>query len=239
MTLRRGRLAAAIAGAVVVLSAVVGCAGSTPQQTVGLTETQAEQLAVARFRNYDAGVRAVSITVPNSAVGRLTLSGWFDFTNTVGYASLSSDESTGLVWWSADTIATDEMQTETATFPLPTSGWQSGTLDPSATTLSNTLSILANLGSDRPENPQLLQQSDAQRLRADTVDGTKVTVFVGPTSDGASATSAPVDERPTYWLDATGTMLRFQNPLPGGGLATIDFTDATGTITIPTTVPGS
>ena len=133
-----------------------------PEPTpTALTGEQSERLAIARFRNFDAGVRTVDAELP-SASGDIRLEGFFDFATGVGYAAVTVDDvASGLVWWTHDTIAIRSASVEGLPLPLPEDGWESGALDPSSTTLANSVALIASLGSDRPENPQLLAQSDA------------------------------------------------------------------------------
>lgn len=227
-----------------------GCASSTPgaedPQVTGLTTEQAERLAVARFRNFDAGVREVTVTVAGDDTGEIVVAGWYDYATHTGYGSATAaGADAGLIWWSADTIATREGATgeEIAPLPLPDDGWQSGALDPSSTNLANSLALVTNLGSDRPENPQLLAQSDAAFLKKDTIDGTAVEVFIGPSAEGTAESTAAADltTRARYWVDSTGTLLKFESPLGDGSTgatATIEL-GTTSDVDLPTTVPGT
>jgi len=244
-----------LAGALLVGITVAGCATAAPgadePQVTGLTTEQAERLAVTRFRNFDAGVREVKVTVEGSDTGEISVDGWYDYASHTGYGSATSaGADAGLIWWSADTIATREGATgeDTAPLPLPEDGWLSGALDPSSTNLANALALVTNLGSDRPENPQLLAQSDAAFLEKDTIDGTAVEVFIGPSADGAAGSTqaeptaaADLTTRARYWVDSTGTLLRFEAPLGDGSTgatATVELGE-TADVELPTTVPGT
>ena len=163
-----------------------------------------------------------------------------------GYAAVNNEDgSLGLVWWSESTIATREQPVDDATLPIPVDGWASGPLDPANSSFTNILSVIGALGSDRPENPLLLRQSDAAWLRSDTIGDLAVDVFAGPSSatgDGQpGATAEPGDPQtaPRYWLDDTGLMHRVELRLGGSSAwTTVDFGSADG-VTIPTEAPGS
>lgn len=236
---RRGAVALVAAAVALALTA---CSPATPAATPPapqpLTEEQAERLAVVRFRNFDAGLRAIDIRIPSTEVGELRVTGWFDYAAGVGYAAASSDAgSLGLVWWNTSTIATREMPVEDAPLPLPADGWLAGELDPAASDLATVLTIVGSLAADRPENPQLLRQSDAAWLRADELAGIDVDVFAGP-SGSDEPTGAGLDERTRYWVDAGGLLHRFEARLADDRWTLIDFAEGGG-VELPTAVPGS
>ena len=194
-----------------------------PEPTpTALTGEQSERLAIARFRNFDAGVRAIEARIPSTS-GDLIVSGWFDYANVAGYAGVTVDEvPSGLVWWNHDLVATRDVPVDEAPLPRPEDGWVSAGLDPSSTPLANALALVASLGADRPENPQLLAQSDAAWIRADEIGGTAVDVFLGPSGDAATSAPLPETQRARYWIDATGLLLRFEFPQASDWLV-IDF----------------
>jgi len=182
---------------------LAGC-GSVPEPHP-LSEQQAELLAVVRFTNYDDHVVTVRGQVP-SAAGALQLDGRVDFRRSVGYASLrtvggSGYGSTGVLQWSRRTLAFLAGPPVVAD-PPPGGSWQVRKVQGGE--LDTALVLLLGLGSDRPDNAQLLRQSDARWLRRDTVDGSPVDVFEGPHQPGRARTEGP---RLRYWVD-TGARLR-------------------------------
>jgi hypothetical protein len=220
--------------------AMAGCAGepTAPQPSAqvegsGLTSAQAERLAVTRFRNFDAGTRAVSFIVPQTEAGEIRVTGWFDFERGVGYGAIAGG---GTVWWNPATVAIRDTPSTEAVIPLPADGWVSYPLDPQANPLATALALVGSLGADRPENPQLLAQSDAVWLRSDTVGGTPVDIFAGPSGDGA-ATPTASGERARYWVDDTGTLLFFEAPI-GDEWMTVTFSES-GSVSLPTVSPGA
>ena len=231
----------ALGAGVAALLLLAGCTPTAPaeESPQALTSEQSERLAVTRFRNFDAGVRTVDAQLP-SASGDIRLEGFFDFATGVGYAAVTVDDvASGLVWWTHETIAIRSAAVEGLPLPLPDDGWESGALDPSSTTLANSVALISSLGSDRPENPQLLAQSDAAWLRADTVGEVDVDVFAGPSADSVATSSSDLSTRAVYWVDDTGLLLRFESPLtPPPAQLTVDFGTADA-IELPTTVPGA
>lgn len=238
---RRGAAVLALVLALGIPATLTACAPTAEVAEVAetprpLSGTEAERLAAVRFRNFDAGTRPIDVRIPGTEAGELRLTGWFDYETKAGYAAASTDEgSAGLVWWNESTIAVREAPVEEAPLPLPADGWESGPLDPSSTSMAAVLALLGGLGSDRPENPQLLLQSDAAWLRADEVAGTEVDVFAGPSDAGADATD--VDERPRFWVDERGVLLRFEARLGGAPDWTVTDLGDSIDVTVPAEVP--
>ena len=106
--------------------------------------------------------------------------------------------------------------------------WVSHPLDAASSRLDALLITLGGLGSDRPDNPVLLQQAGAMWLRTDTVDGTPVTVFAAPPSDKPldGTTKVTADTSPLrLWVDAVALLRRAEVRL-GSDWVTADFPDA-------------
>ncbi|SMQ58030.1 hypothetical protein SAMN06295943_0103 [Agreia sp. VKM Ac-1783] len=224
---------------------VAGCAPSdgpdapTSSQAAGsaLSTEQAQRLAIFRFNNFDSGVRAVTFSIPGQQP--VQFSGWVDYAAGAGYgfASTTVDGAadTGLLRFTPQTLGYQPTTLDKAPLPVPADGWQESDLDPSATSLSNVVAVLLSLGNDRPDNPQLLQQTDALWLRSDDVDGVAVDVFASPTSD-TPATAAPSNAAPTirYWIDETGHLMKAEIPVSGQAdtWTTVEFSDADPSVSL-------
>ena len=198
-----------------------------------LTEDEADRLAVTRFRNYQVTGVSFSTTVP-SPQGPLPIEGYVDFRRHLGYAATeltaAGTTQTGVLQWNLSTALT-WLGAGNGTSPpatVPTGNGSPRTLSASNSSLDTVLLLLLNLGSDRPDNAQLLRQSDARWLRSDTVRGTTVDVFQGPSSSstgGAGATTAPTSSAATsggntdYYVDANGKLLRFVAELASGSVS--------------------
>jgi hypothetical protein len=240
-----------------------GSTGPSGQTAVGptaadgsrpLSQDEANRLAVVLFKNYDAGVRQISVRLAEQN-STLTLAGWMDFAGHRGYVRAvgTADASLGLIGWDAHRVATKPTAGTVADhlppLPPPAAGWTADKLVASSDPLGTVLIVLVNLGRDRPENPQLLVQSDARWLRSDTVDGRRVDVIVGPasstvaaptpaTSGTAASTAAAAvpssstgpayQTRPRYWIDSTGVLVRFEGYVSRYGPTRIDFAPAPG-----------
>ena len=105
--------------------------------------------------------------------------------------------------------------------------WVSHPLDATSSRLDALLITLGGLGSDRPDNPVLLQQAGALWLRTDTVDGTPVTVFASPPTDKPldGTTKVTADTSPLrLWVDAAALLRRAEIRL-GSDWVTVDFPD--------------
>ena len=228
---------------VVVILAVVfvlhSAGGKKPSATGPrpLTGDQADRLAVSRFLDYQAkGVR-FSTTVP-TAQGSLPLAGDIDFRRHLGYAATRLDaggrEQTAVLQWNGTTVQTwlDAGDGLAPPARLPSAKPTGRRIVAASSGLDTLLVLLLDLGADRPDNAQLLQQSDARWLRTDTVDGQRVDVIRGPSpaaaSAGAGGSSAAGSSAtaPTggteYWIDATGRLLRFSATI-GSTAVTIDL----------------
>src|SRR5665213_2203060 len=226
---RRSRACKVVAMLILGTLALSGCVATPSGQARRLTQSEAELLAVARFKNYNAGTRAISATIRESA-DEWTVMGWYDYAHDVGYASLTETRASptppaaAILLWSANSLfsANAGGLTGTSLPPLPAPNldqvkqtWSSTQYQPSVYAPQAALLIIASLGFDRPENPLLLQQSDALWLREDHIGKTRVNVFAGPTAtSGGTATAAP-DASPSpdsstvrYWLTDSGLMLR-------------------------------
>ncbi|WP_093470393.1 hypothetical protein [Streptomyces melanosporofaciens] len=186
--------------------------GSAPAGPKALTSDQASRLAVTRFLNYQAGGRAVTIDVPGTA-GGLTFTGSIDYRRKVGYGAMHGTgrdtSSDGLIRWTATTVFVHPMGKAPAKAPArpPESGWYSRPLQRYGSSLDSSLAIALKLGSDRPDNAELLPQNGAAWVGQDRLDGHRVDIMTGPS---ARATSGPTGEPGAvrYWIGSDGTMYR-------------------------------
>lgn len=244
-------------GAVVAVTLLLAAActdgggpAAEPAPARPVTVAESEQLANVRFRNFDAGSRKVTARYTEQS-HEVRLQGWFDYTTHTGYGLVSADgRPSDRVAWNGRLVATstgDRLGT-----PLRSlDGWQAGELDPASSPLAVVLTVLASLGSDRPENPMLIRQGGALWLREDTTGERAVTVFAGPTaapkeldddgSAGAAGSPAPSPAPTTgsvvdpdaagirYWVDRTGLAHRVDVRL-GDRWAEVTLEHATVTV---------
>ncbi|MFE7571911.1 hypothetical protein ACFU76_33980 [Streptomyces sp. NPDC057539] len=182
-----------------------------PASPRALTSDEVNRLAVTRFLNYQAGGRAVTITVPN-ATGGLVITGSIDYRTHTGYGVVRGTgrdtSSDGLIQWTATTVLVHPMTDPPATAPAspPASGWYSRQLRTSGMSLDSSLAIALRLGNDRPDNAALLPQNGAAWLGLDTVHGHRTDIMNGPDAD----TKAGSSETVRYWIGSDGTMYRVQ-----------------------------
>jgi hypothetical protein len=168
-------------------------------------------LAITRFRNYQAGGRAVTITVPTTT-GGLVITGSIDYRAKLGYGVVRGTgrdtSSDGLIEWTATTVLVHPMTNAPAEAPAspPGSDWYGRPLRTSGSSLDASLSIALGLGSDRPDNAELLPQNGAAWTGQAQVDGHQVDVMTGPTTGTKSGTASTV----RYWIGSDGTMYRVQ-----------------------------
>ncbi|MFB0619398.1 hypothetical protein [Streptomyces sp. AGS-58] len=183
--------------------------GSGPSGPRALTSDEANRLAITRFRNYEAHGRAVTITVPGTA-GRLTVTGSVDYRGKVGYGVVHGTgrdtSSDGLIQWTTTSVSVHPMANAPAQAPASPSrsGWYDRPLQSSGSALDTSLSIALGLGSDRPDNAELLPQNGAAWRGRDRVAGHRVDVMSGPSSPDRSGTEGNA----RYWIGSDGTMYR-------------------------------
>ncbi|GGS35998.1 hypothetical protein [Actinokineospora fastidiosa] len=176
-----------------------------------LTSDEANRLAIARFRNHEAGGRAVTITVPTTA-GGLVITGSIDYRAGLGYGVVQGigrdTSSDGLIQWSATTVFVHPMVDAPAQAPPspPETGWHQRPLRTSGSSLDSALLIAVSLGSDRPDNAELLPQNGAAWVGEDQVGDHEVDIMSGPAARGRARTAGNV----RYWVDSIGTMHRVQ-----------------------------
>ena len=231
------RMAALVGTSVVGSAVLAGCgsddgvAATAAADPRPLTTEEAQRLAVVRFNNYDTGTRTITGTLTDGQV-QVALSGWVDWIDHIGYGlAVPAPVGTGvdpggpllLRWTLGDVAQLDATGMASAPFPVPTTGWDNQALTAGDSFLAAGMLVLMNLGSDRPENPQLLAQSTSRWLRADTVGGVAVDVMTGP-SDATGKSGEGI----RYWVDATGVLRRLEVQLGGGLWSLVDFTDAPG-----------
>jgi hypothetical protein len=195
--------------AVVVAAFLVAGHESGPSGPRTVTSDEANRLAITRFRNYEAHGRAVTITVPGTA-GGLTVTGAVDYKGKLGYGVVHGTgrdaSSDGLIQWTATSAFVHPMADAPAHAPAspPRSGWYSRPLQSSGSALDTALAIALSLGSDRPDNAELLPQNGAAWWGRDEVDGHQVDVMTGPASRDRPGTAGNV----RYWVGSDGTMYR-------------------------------
>lgn len=222
---------AALGATAAAITAVVLLSGSDgPTAPRALTTDEANRLAVTRFLNYQAGGRALTITVPNTT-GGLVITGSVDYRAHTGYGVVRGTgrdtSSDGLIQWTSTTVLVHPMTDPPAVAPAtpPASGWHSRPLRASGMALDTALGIALGLGSDRPENAALLPQNGAAWVGRDTVHGRRTDVMNGPDADsssGKSSSSSPsgssnssgssdkagTSQTVRYWIGSDGTMYR-------------------------------
>ncbi|MFF7648904.1 hypothetical protein ACFZCY_03405 [Streptomyces sp. NPDC007983] len=182
---------------------------SAPTGPRALTSDQANLLAVTRFRNYQEGGRAVTIDVPGTA-GGLVVTGSIDFRGKTGYGVVRGTgrdaSSDGLIQWTATSVLVHPMANAPAKAPArpPGSGWYSRPLRTSGSSLDSSLAIALKLGSDRPDNAELLPQNGAAWVGRERLDGHQVDIMTGPGTRARSGTAGTV----RYWIGSDGTMYR-------------------------------
>ena len=216
----------------VVATLLVGCGdeGDEPDAAPtsaagprGVTSDEADRLAVSRFRNYQRELVPFEISVPVEEQV-LTVTGRADMREhrAVGSAVAADPPAYATFAWNFAAVAVVDTETPATDAELgnvgkvPQAAWQVHSIE-SGEVLDQVLLVLLNLALDRPENAQLLRQNGAQWQAATVVDGKEVDIM----------TATPVGEGQTlsYYVDATGNLVRVDVAVGADRPATITFLD--------------
>ena len=204
----RGRLRAAGAAltALALTAALAACSGGLSDDGEPLTPEQAQTLGQARFQLSTADEFGAEISVgaddaTDHYVADVTVAhrehlAWGELER--GPEGLAVSER---IAFSPAAVITD-----------PGSGWQAASGDYSA------LAVVFALVADRPENAELLRQSDARYLGRTDLDGTDADVYRMPSPDGEGGSSR-------LWLDGSGAALRLDD---GGDGLVVTLGDPAG-----------
>ncbi|MFG3255123.1 hypothetical protein [Streptomyces sp. NPDC048172] len=236
-------LLAGTAGAALGVTAAVGPdSGDGGERGRPLTTAEAQRFALARFSRYEASPVGLELRVPRGEA-TLLVSGVVDYrshravgrygvADTKGGDSASAG-SRGLVAWDEGGLgvrpgaSSPRDVTRAAAKPARTA-WspRSYTSDP----FDRALRLSQSLGTDRPENAQLLAQGGARWLRSERVGGRTYDVFAGPRprTDRTDRTDRRTSVSPlTYWVSRDGQLRRLEARMDGlPRPVRIDFTGA-------------
>jgi hypothetical protein len=214
---------------------------------------EAQRMALARFRAYEASPSEVTIRLPAAQTGdgTITVRAVVDHhvRRAVGAYEIVDDTRTlqGLLAWDLEGLAVArppaaapgaEPGRKTARPPAPdivTTAAQAvrraGTLKReewtrrpySTAPLDRALRLVLSVAADRPDNAELLAGSGPLWLRDERLDGHGYGVFSGP-RPGPSASASPADDSSlAYWIDTDGNLRRVTARMSPGHYATVDF----------------
>jgi hypothetical protein len=178
---------------------IVGITACSPaeEEPRKLSTAEAELLSSARFHNFDEGTRRVDLTITESG-STISVEGYYDFVAHAGIAQVTADGSstpsaaeTDYVWWTpqavGEVVIGEPAPDWDAGVPEISSdwSWQFFELDSAQSALLTGLALVSASGFDRPDNPQLLAQSDALWLSQSTTG----VWFQLPSSDDLTKTN--------------------------------------------------
>jgi hypothetical protein len=163
-----------LAAPVIATALLVGITACSPamEKPRQLNTAESELLSAARFHNFDEGTRRIEIKITESE-STINVTGYYDFEAHAGLAEVSTDESsspadgTDYLWWTptavGEVVVADPAPDWDAGVPEIDSAWswQFFELDSTQSALLTGLALVSASGFDRPDNPQLLAQSDA------------------------------------------------------------------------------
>ncbi|WP_030061664.1 hypothetical protein [Streptomyces novaecaesareae] len=242
---RRGRWLRALV-AIVVCGTAAG--GLAVYRTVSdeaaerpVTTDEASRLALSRLNLHQASPVGVTLTAAEGGGVTIRVEGVVDYRSHRGVGRYQTTGASGpldhgLIVWDTgglglapEPAGVDGPAWQQAEH-VPRAGWspRSYTADP----LDAGLSLLVQLGADRPDNPLLLAQSGARWLGRDRIDGRSYDRFAGPRAQGA----APDGGRSplTYWVDGDGALRRVTMRMAGLGTpTTVEFSGHDGGAKLP------
>lgn len=244
-TLHRRLLCAALGvGAASLVTVGVLAATGPSEGPRPVTTEEAEQLAFSRFGLFEQSPLEVEAEVPMGD-SSLRVRALVDYRAHRAVGSYTAGGAKGLLAWDATGLAVAKGEAGPATAAvaaagkLPSRAWspRAYSTDP----LDAALRIAMALGSDRPDNPQLLAQQGAMRLGEEQLDGATYRLYSGPrpaansARRGASAAPsgagrpAPAVRPParsplTYWIGEDRNLRRVViQPAQGGAPSRIEF----------------
>ncbi|MFD9796009.1 hypothetical protein ACFWXK_34220 [Streptomyces sp. NPDC059070] len=225
---RRGGCAALLAAGL--LLGTTACGADDGARPVTLAEAQ--RLSLARLSVYESGPAAVRLRVPVADTD-ISVEAVVDYAAHRASGSYRALGHEGRLAW--DTAAVSVSPGEASARAGGRIRWshRSYTHDP----LDRALRLVLALGSDHPENAQLLARSGPKWLGEDRIGRRAYTRFAGPRPARPSVglgrrapePSGPADPAAppvTYWVDGTGSLGRVEARLMGAGeeATTVDFT---------------
>lgn len=183
------RRCVAAALAVVLATTVAGCAPALSDSGEPLTIDQSETLAQVRFQQAAAGVAVFDIVIgAEDDLDHLVADVTVDFENLLAWGSVDRGPE-GIA-------VTEDIAFSPEVYVVDVgSGWRQGAAP------SPLLSVVFALADDRPENAQLLRQSDARYLGTADDGGEILRVFRMPSAGDEPA-------RTRMWLDEDGGLRR-------------------------------
>jgi hypothetical protein len=138
-----------------------------------LTSDEAELVAVSRFTNFSEGAREFQFEVSLES-RKIAGSGVFDYASGAGIARLEAEgEAPSVVWWDYDVLGEiglqdDDIDLAEAVDELGArKDWRFLAREDAVNgPIGAVLVFIAGYGFDRPDNPKLIEQSDAVWLEA-------------------------------------------------------------------------
>ncbi|XBH21530.1 hypothetical protein V5R04_15170 [Jonesiaceae bacterium BS-20] len=186
------RVAHGLLVAAVLMGSLASCSSELPAVGESLTIEQAETLAQARFRLAAQGPFTVEVSVGGQDdVNHLEAELTVDHQNLQAWGTVERGPQ-GLAI-TEQVVLTDQI------YAVNVDGvWQTGELPTAA------LLVPFSMGADRPENAQILAQSDAQFLGSSKLDEQEVAVFRNVSESGQDSTTR-------LWVDEEGRLQRLDS----------------------------
>ncbi|MFI0977391.1 hypothetical protein ACH4SP_10225 [Streptomyces sp. NPDC021093] len=251
-SLHRGVLLAALGLGVSALVAVLFLASGPADDPRPLSTEQAEQMALSRFSLYEKSPLEVVARAPMGS-SAVEVRAVIDYRAQRAVGTYTAGGSRGLIAWDATGLAVAEgtagsaADATAAAVRLGSRAWSPRAY--SGDPLDAVLRVAMGLGTDRPDNPQLLAQQGALYLGQGEWNGAAYHLYSGPRpaparkaahptarDAGRTAPAGPAGARSplTYWINEQSGLGRVEiRPASAAAASRIDFGP-----TVKTKVPG-
>jgi hypothetical protein len=223
-----------MAGVLAAALTATGCSSATAPTTTptvsasetsprSLTQVEAQRLARLPYEVYrHIGLHFDSTLT--TAKGSVRFDGDVNYRSGIGYATAIGDGAAFTLQWNSSIFAAWTASATQVEPPpdLPTGKPAGRPLAPAKSLSDALLSLLLQLGRDRPGNAREIRQQGGRFLRDAVVDGQPVEVLQGPRTSGSATATTDVD----YWLGDSGRLVRVEASIDGNPPTEIDLSAA-------------
>ncbi|WP_055568783.1 hypothetical protein [Streptomyces atriruber] len=221
----------AVAGAALAVGVTVQDPDADPERA--LTGAEAQRFAMARMSMYEASPAELRITVPQDEKKAMVIHGLIDYRvhRAVGSYRVTDRPSrgaSGMLAWDMGGLGVapdqskrgaDVWKADVRGLTKTASGMRAPRWSPRAYStdpLDIALRMTHMLGSNRPDNAQLLAQSGPRWLGRESIDGTRYDIMSGPRPSVKEKPAVRRTRSPLrYWIGPAGELRRVEATVRG------------------------